>query len=108
MKPELEHFLRQATKGLRGQEREIVWDEIRSNLELLSIEYQAHQESPDIALTRAMREFGNPQNISAGMTRVYNPPKILRRTVLLLMLFVLFVAPSQMPRAQLTSLHVHD
>ena len=91
MSQNLEQFLRNATKGLLGQERETVREELRSNIEQLTLEYQEEGDSHEVALARAINEFGNPKTISAGMARVHNVPKILQRVSLMAVLVAFFI-----------------
>jgi hypothetical protein len=93
MNPQLEQFLRKATRGLLGRERETVREELRSNIEQLTLEYQEEGNSQEVALARAINEFGNPQTISVGMTRVHNIPKIVQRISLMAVLVAFFITP---------------
>jgi hypothetical protein len=93
MKHDLEQFLHKAARGLYGQERNIVREELRSNIEQLMLEYQEEGDSHEVALARAINEFGNPKTISAGMARVHNVPKILQRVSLMAVLVALFITP---------------
>ena len=93
MNPNLEQFLRKATRGVLGSEREIVREELRSNIEQLTLEYEEEGDSHGVALARAINEFGNPKTISAGMTRVHSLPKITRRVGLMAVLVALFITP---------------
>ncbi len=81
-----------ATRGLYGQERNIVREELRSNIEQLMLEYQ-EGDLHEVALARAINEFGNPKTISAGMTRVHSVAKTLQRVGLIVVLVALFTMP---------------
>jgi hypothetical protein len=89
----LEQFLRNATRGLYGQDRAIVREELRSNIEQLMLEYQEEGDLHEVALARAIHEFGNPKTISAGMARVHSLPKTLQRVGMIAVLVALFTMP---------------
>jgi hypothetical protein len=93
MNVRLEQFLRNATRGLYGQDRNMVREELRSNIEQLMLEYQEEGDLHEVALARAINEFGNPKTICAGMARVHNVPKILQRVSLMAVLVALFITP---------------
>jgi hypothetical protein len=93
MNTQLEQFLRRATRGLYGQDRSIVHEELRSNIEQLMLEYQEEGDSQQVALARAINEFGNPKTISAGMARVHSVPQLLQRIGLIAVLVALFTIP---------------
>jgi hypothetical protein len=93
MNPNLEQFLRKATRGVLGREHEIVREELRSNIEQLMLEYQEEGDSHKVALARAINEFGNPKTISAGMARVHSVPKVIQRIGLMAVLVALFITP---------------
>ena len=93
MKTNLEQFLRQATHGLHGQDLSIVREELRSNIEQLMLEYQEEGDSHEIALARAINEFGNPKAISSGMARVHNIPKLVQRIGLATVLVGFLISP---------------
>jgi hypothetical protein len=89
----LEQFLRNATRGLYGQDRSTVREELRSNIEQLMLEYQEEGDSEQVALARAINEFGNPKTISAGMARVHSVPRLLPRVGMMAVLVALFTIP---------------
>ena len=93
MNANLEQFLRKATRGLYGQERNIVREKLRSNIEQLALEYREEGNLHEVALSRAINEFGNPKTISAGMTRVHSLPRFLQRVGLIAVLVALFTIP---------------
>jgi hypothetical protein len=93
MNTQLEQFLHKATRGLYGQDRSTVREELRSNIEQLMLEYQEEGDSEQVALARAINEFGNPKTISAGMARVHNIPKIVQRIGLMAVLVGFFITP---------------
>jgi hypothetical protein len=93
MNTQLEQFLRKATRGLYGQDHTIVREELRSNIEQLMLEHQEEGDSEQVALARAISEFGNPKTISAGMARVHSLPKTLQRVGLIAVLVALFTMP---------------
>lgn len=93
MSHNLEQFLRNATRGLYGQDRTTVREELRSNIEQLMLEYQEEGDSHEVALARAINEFGNPKKISAGMARVHSLPRLLQRVGLMAVLVALFTIP---------------
>jgi hypothetical protein len=93
MKTQLEQFLCKATRGLYGQDRSTVREELRSNIEQLMLEYQEEGDSEQVALARAISEFGNPKTISAGMARVHSVPRLLPRIGMMAVLVALFTIP---------------
>ena len=79
----LERYLSLATQGLFGQKRREVRDELRGNIREMELEYELGGLSEAEAIDRALLEFGPPEKVSVGMTKVYAIPSLIRNTALM-------------------------
>jgi hypothetical protein len=86
MEQQLSRYLRLATWGLPKQKKLEIQAELRGNIEILSLEYQVQGMSKPEALQAALRDFGQPERVCAGMTKVYIMPVILRNVGLAVLL----------------------
>jgi len=74
----LERYLNSACAGLFGLERQTVRDELESNLLERVREFQVMGCSSDVALSKALEEFGAPSRVSRGMQEVYILPNLVK------------------------------
>lgn len=98
-RPQLEPFLRQATRGLWGEKRRLVRAELLGHLSLRTDELRLEGLSQEQAVKRALEELGPPAHISAGMRQVYVLPRVwplLALSALTLSLLVAWPKPSHL------------
>ncbi len=74
----LERYLNSACSGLFGLERQTVRDELEANLLERVREFQVMGFVREVALERALEEFGAPGRVSRGMREVYVLPNLLK------------------------------
>jgi hypothetical protein len=80
--PALERYLNLATRGLWGQKKLEVKRELDGNIRERALEYSIAGINETESIQRALQEFGAPQKVSVGMSKVYTGPAILRNTFL--------------------------
>jgi hypothetical protein len=78
MERTLSRYLRLATWGLPKKKKLEIQQELLGNIEILSLEYQVQGMNKTEALQAALLDFGKPERVCAGMTKVYIMPIILR------------------------------
>jgi hypothetical protein len=78
----LEQYLNLATRGLWGQKKLEVRRELDGNIREMALEYSIAGLNEHDSIQRALEEFGAPQKVSVGMSKVYTGPAILRNTFL--------------------------
>ena len=84
MKRDLERDLKRATRGLYGAARKDVWNELEQDiLERVRVS-RAFGLSETQALSRALEQLGDPQEVSAGMASTYHFPVVFKGLALTL------------------------
>ena len=73
---DLERYLDQASRGLPRRERQRVREELRSSILERAAEHQVSGVSESEALKLALREFGDPVPLGAGMRRIHLWPQV--------------------------------
>jgi hypothetical protein len=86
MERELTRYLRLATWGLPQKKKLEIAKELRGNIEMLRLEYMVQGQNKQEALSLALRDFGAPERVCVGMTKVYTMPVLLRNIGLSLLL----------------------
>jgi len=74
----LERYLNSACAGLYGLEWQTVRDELEANLLERVREFQVMGFAREVALEKALEEFGAPSRVSRGMREVYVMPKMMK------------------------------
>jgi|GEM_PF-2186106 len=74
----LELYLNLACAGLYRLERQTVRDELEANLLERVREFQVMGCSRNVALDKALEEFGAPSSVNRGMREVYIMPKVMK------------------------------
>ncbi|RTR25342.1 permease prefix domain 1-containing protein [Deinococcus radiophilus] len=75
----LTRYLRLATLGLLGEQRQAAQDELEEHLLTRADHLHAFGLPYDQALSQALRDMGSPLLVSAGMLRVHTMPKPCQR-----------------------------
>ena len=75
---DLQHYLNSACTGLFGLERQTVRGELEANLFERVREFQVMGFAQEVALEKALEEFGAPSSVSRGMREVYIMPKVMK------------------------------
>jgi hypothetical protein len=96
---DLEKFLRQATRGLWGRERQTVRRELESHIRQRSNRYEVSGSSEVEAIKLAIADLGKPREISSGMKGVYAIPSTVRVGVMASALSVLALMGMQFGKA---------
>jgi hypothetical protein len=96
----LERYLRLATWGLWGRRKREVRQELEGNIREMALENQISGLTPHEALEQALRAFGKPELVNAGMTRVYTMPILMRNTLLTAALGILSIGAINSSTAQ--------
>ena len=78
----LEQYLNLATRGLWGRKKLEVRRELEGNIREMALEFSIAGMNEHESIQRALEEFGAPQKVSVGMSKVYTAPAILRNTFL--------------------------
>jgi hypothetical protein len=78
----LQRYLRLATWGLWGRQKREVRQELEGNIREMVLEQQLSGLTPHESLEQALRAFGKPELVNAGMIRVYTMPILMRNTLL--------------------------
>jgi hypothetical protein len=88
----VETYLRQATRGLWGQKRREVREELAVHLSERTTAHRIAGLSEREAEERALRELGAPQMVSTGMAQIYTLPTVMGSSLALLALCLVVVA----------------
>ena len=99
---ELEKFLRQASKGLWGAQRQTVRKELESHVRHRAQRYEISGSSQNEAIKLAIEDLGDARAISAGMRQTYTIPNTIRAGVLLAALTTFVFMGAQLSTAQVT------
>lgn len=86
MNQDLETYLNRATRRLRGACRRRVRAELAANLHQAALDHQLRGAEPQEAMRLALRDFGSPERLHAGMHQVHTVPGVLRGLLALLAL----------------------
>jgi hypothetical protein len=78
----LERYLNLATRGLWGQKKRDVRQELDGNIREMALEFQIAGLDQTESIQRALLEFGAPQKVSIGMSNVYLIPSMIRKLAL--------------------------
>ena len=99
---DLETFLRQASRGLWGRERQIVRRELESHVRHRANRYEISGSSEIEAIKLAIADLGEAREINAGMKGVYSVPSTIRAGVLTAALATFVFMGAQLSTAQVT------
>ncbi len=97
----LQRYLRLATWGLWGRRKREVRQELEGNIREMALESQIAGLTPHEALEQALRAFGKPELVNAGMIRVYTMPILMRNTLLIAALGILSIGTINSSTAQI-------
>jgi hypothetical protein len=100
--PALERYLNLATRGLWGQKKLEVRRELDGNIREMALEYSIAGINEHDSIQRVLEEFGAPQKVSVGMSKVYFVPSIIRNLVIALTVSSLTVSIFNSSSAQVT------
>jgi len=84
MNREVERYLRRATRGLWGQKKREVEEELMAHI---SGRLNAHLIAgldEIVALQKTLEELGSPEEVNSGMTTLYLTPKLLSSSTLIM------------------------
>jgi hypothetical protein len=98
----LERYLNLATRGLWGQKKLEVRRELDGNIREMALEYSIAGLNEHDSIQRALQEFGAPQKVSVGMSKVYFIPSMIRSLVIALTVSSLTVSVFNSSSAQVT------
>jgi hypothetical protein len=98
----LERYLSLATRGLWGHKKLEVRRELDGNIREMALEFQIAGINEHDSIQRALEEFGAPQKVSVGMSKVYLIPTMIRNVVLALTISSLTVSVFNVSNAQVT------
>jgi hypothetical protein len=99
---DLEKFLRQASRGLWGRERQTVRRELESHIRHRAQRYEVDGSSKVDAIKLAIANLGEAREISAGMKGVYTMANTIRAGVFTAALATFVFMGSQLSTAQIT------
>jgi hypothetical protein len=99
---DLEQFLRQASRGLWGRERQTVRRELESHIRHRAQRYEISGSSHNDAIKLAISDLGEPREINSGMKGVYIMPTTIRAGVLTATLATFGFMGAQLSTAQVT------
>jgi hypothetical protein len=99
---DLEKFLRQASRGLWGRERQTVRRELESHIRQRANRYEVSGSSEIEAIKLAIADLGEPREINSGMKGVYSVPTTIRAGVLTAALATFVFMGAQLSTAQVT------
>ncbi len=97
----LTRYLRLATWGLWGRRKREVRQELEGNIREMALENQLSGLNAHEALEQALRAFGKPELVNAGMIRVYTMPILMRNTLLIAALGILSIGTINSSTAQI-------
>ena len=100
--PALERYLNLATRGLWGRKKLEVRSELDGNIREMALEYRIAGLNETESIQRALEEFGTPQKVSVGMSKVYFIPSMIRNVVLALTISSLTVSVFNSSNAQVS------
>jgi hypothetical protein len=98
----LERYLNLATRGLWGRKKLEVKRELDGNIREMALEYSIAGMNETESIHRALEEFGAPQKVSVGMSKVYFVPSMIRNLVIALTVSSLTVSVFNSSNAQVT------
>jgi hypothetical protein len=98
----LERYLNLATRGLWGRKKLEVRRELDGNIREMALEFSISGLNETESIQRALEEFGAPQKVSVGMSKVYFIPSVIRNVVLALTISSLTVSVFNSSSAQVT------
>jgi hypothetical protein len=99
---DLEKFLRQASRGLWGRERQTVRRELESHIRHRANRYEVSGSSEQDAIKLAIADLGEAREINSGMKGVYSVPTTIRAGVLTAALATFVFMGVQLSTAQVT------
>jgi hypothetical protein len=99
---DLEKFLRQASRGLWGRERQTVRRELESHIRHRANRYEVSGSSETEAIKLAIADLGEARAINSGMKGVYSVPTTIRAGVLTAALATFVFMGAQLSTAQVT------
>jgi hypothetical protein len=99
---DLEKFLRRASRGLWGRERQTVRQELESHIRHRANRYEVSGSSELDAIKLAITDLGEARAINVGMKGVYNVPTTVRFGVLTAALATFGFMGAQLSTAQVT------
>ena len=99
---DLEKFLRQASRGLWGRERQTIRRELESHVRHRASRYEISGSSEVEAIKLAIADLGEPREINSGMKGVYIMPTTIRAGVLTATLATFVFMGAQLSTAQVT------
>jgi hypothetical protein len=99
---DLEKFLRQASRGLWGRERQTVRRELESHIRHRAQRYEVSGSSELEAIKLAIADLGEALEINSGMKGVYSVPTTIRAGVLTAALATFVFMGAQLSTAQVT------
>jgi hypothetical protein len=99
---DLEQFLRRASRGLWGRERQTVRQELESHIRHRAQRYEVDGSSQNDAIKLAIADLGEAREISAGMKGVYSVPTTIRAGVLTAAFATFVFMGVQLSTAQVT------
>ena len=98
----LERYLNLATRGLWGRKKLEVRRELEGNIREMALEFSIAGLNEHESIQRALEEFGAPQKVSVGMSKVYFLPSAIRNVVLALTISSLSISVFNTSNAQVT------
>jgi hypothetical protein len=98
----LERYLNLATRGLWGRKKLEIRRELDGNIREMALEYSIAGMNETESIQRALEEFGAPQKVSVGMSKVYFVPSMIRNLVIALTVSSLTVSVFNSSNAQVT------
>ena len=99
---DLEKFLRQASRGLWGRERQTVRRELESHIRHRAQRYEVSGSSEVEAIKLAIADLGEAREINSGMKGVYSVPTTIRAGVLTAALATFLFMGTQLSTAQIS------
>ncbi len=99
----LERYLNLATRGLWRRKKLEVRRELDGNIREMALEYSIAGLNETESIQRALEEFGAPQKVSVGMSKVYTGPSILRNTFLTAIIASICISGFNASRAEIES-----
>ncbi len=103
MHPDIERFLRRATRGLWGEQRRLVRRELQGAIEDRVWRHQVAGCSEAEAVRRALEDLGTPAVIASGMQRTYTWPRVLPLLSIAALLSALSLVPLTQGSAQVVA-----
>jgi hypothetical protein len=104
---DLEKFLRQASRGLWGRERQTVRRELESHIRHRVQRYEVDGSNEAEAIKLAIADLGEPREINSGMKGVYIMPTTIRAGVLTAALATFVFMGTQLSTAQIAGTTVY-